>query len=164
MATGVAFFGGILNVNAFTSTTTSSKFVFNSDPQFIRCVSGNTPDVMDYCNYVLSNFTTVGTVIYISGNGLNAGVEFTVSQSFFAPDRWTLIGNGVPVTQTEFIDTYNGYILSDVAPVDPAPTSTPTTTVQFDYTDFFNVFLVFGLFLYFILIVYIVKKQLIKFL
>lgn len=164
MATGVAFFGGILQASAFTSTTTSSKYVFNVDPQFIRCVSGATPDVMAYCNYILSNFATVGTVIYVSGVGLNDGVEFTVTQAVFAPDRWTLIGSGVPATQTEFVDSYGGYILSDEAPVGPSPTSTPTTTAQFDYTDFFNVFLLFGLFLYFLLIVYIVKKQLIKFL
>ena len=148
-ASTIAFFGGILNVSAFTATTTSSKYVFNNDAQFIRCVSGNTAEVMAYCNYVLSNFTTPGTHIYVSGSGLNAGVDFTVESSSFSPDRWTLIGSGVPTLQTEFIDSYGGYILSDVATVSTStPTTTlSTTTVNVDsrVQQVFEYFLIWGL-------------------
>lgn len=172
MATGVAFFGGTLTTNAYQSPSVDyfSWYGDGITGGYVKC--DNTilsQSDLTICNEILFNFINKPYLFATSTTGDNdtatgPTAPYPITGSTESPLGTQInLGNvnGYPITQGAYTAFY---VLGDgQAQMQPTPTTTSTTT-QFDYTDFFNVFLLFGLFLYFLLIVYIVKKQLIKFL
>lgn len=169
MAAGLAFFGGILNVGAFgispdpaifNSSTTTFSYYTNAGEYGVQFRNSGNPQ--QRIGLLLATDSQNGTLLSQSGGEPVATLDIVFLNSQTASDYC------VSTTYADCINTQSPFVIGqkqivwNSTPVTPATTS--TTTLQFDYTDFFNVFLLFGLFVYFLLIVYIVKKQLIKFL
>ncbi len=107
----VALIGAYLVVgqaNAQTyGPTNSIRFINVGNPTegIIQCVSGFEPFTSE-CNNILSNYSTIGSIFVVAG-GSNGG-EYTVTNSDFSPDRWTLTVTPAPVvTVVDFSESIN---------------------------------------------------------
>ena len=173
MAAGLAFFGGILQANAFGITpdpavfsTSTTAFTYYTNAGEYAVQFRKSGFAQQRIGFLLSSDSQNGTLLSQSGGEPIGTLDIVFLDNEASSDYC------VTTTYLNCINTQTVSVIGQkqivwnpaTATTTTATTTTATTSVQIDYTDFFNWFILLSFSLYFLLIVYIVKKQLIKFL